>query len=80
MLSGELVVVGKNKAIINLHNKKHPDKVLVHFKDTCEIVPCNSGVLDSLSWSVSVRDGKHYYLTIEWEVNGVREIKWDAFW
>lgn len=93
MQSGELVVTSKDKAEIEL-GKRHPDRVIVRFKDDHVIVPCNPKHHDELRWEVKNRHHHHphdhrhdhckhedsYVLTIKWHVTGVRTIEWHVFY
>jgi hypothetical protein len=89
MQSGTLTVTGNNSTLIPLLG--HPHKVLVHFKDEIEPVPCNPHHHhDHLEHKIEHIDedrrhhhepGHHhhdrqYALFIRWEVSGVREIDW----
>lgn len=88
MQSGSLTVTGNNSTIIPLIGYVH--KVLVRFKDECEVFPCNNHHHDHLSHKIEYEDedprhhnapGHHHHdrkfvLFLKWEVNGVREIEW----
>ena len=81
MQSGEIIVTGKDEAVINLKGK--PSKVIVHFKDHSHVVPCNHHHHDELEWEVQRYKRHHqhlsgYVLVIKWDVTNVREIKWSA--
>ena len=73
IMSGELLVVGKNSLQINLRNGK-PDTVLVEFKGHPHHVPCNPHH-DRVEWEIHE---KHYgfVLVIKWDVSSAREIIW----
>jgi len=86
-VSGELNVIGTD--LVNIELKRHPREVLVFFKDECVVVPCNPRHFDSVEWVL--HDGKtchnhdhhhdkhdHHknYLTIKWDVSGLRSIYW----
>lgn len=80
MQSGELIVIGKDKAVIHLHNC--PSRVVVLFKDECVIAPCNPHHHDSLEWEVFHPHSHHHpsTLVIKWHVSGVREINWRVYY
>jgi len=81
MLSGEIVVVGKNSLSIPL--ERMPAEVKVHFKDALELVPCNPHHTDTLEYSVHRTNNSHHYkyaLIINWLVSGVREIEWHVLY
>lgn len=76
-LSGELLVTGKNEAIINI--VRDPERVHVHFVGDPEIVPCNPVHTDWLEWRVCEIERHHkkdFVLIINWGVTGVRKIFW----
>jgi len=77
MQSGELIVTEKNNIHIPLDNA--PAEVKVHFKDECEMVPCNPHDVDLLEFFVKNFNDK-FVLVIRWSVSGVREIKWQVFY
>lgn len=80
MQKGELIVSGKDKIKIDLHG--FPREVKVEFSDQCVIVPCNPHHHDFVEFEVhssqSNRGG--FVLVISWDVTGVREIKWAAYY
>lgn len=86
MQSGELFVIGKDKAVIHLRD--FPSHLVVSFKDECEIIPCNPHHYDSLEWEVCLphhhhhthHSTHHFTLVIKWQVTGVREIHWAAYY
>jgi hypothetical protein len=80
MRKGELLVIGSDSIAINLRNTSHPDDVSVHFKDVCEVVPCDPGHEDDLQWWCSQGDDGYYYLNIAWNVSGTREVAWTVCW
>lgn len=79
MQSGEFNVIGKDEVQVSLLG--FPSKVKVEFTDHCMVIPCNPHHRDSLEWEV-VRTHHHhggFTLIIKWEVTGVRDIKWTAW-
>jgi len=78
MQAGELIVTGKDKAVIPLHGL--PRKVNVHFKHGCDVVPCNPQHEDCLEYEIQSNHCHHHHhdfvLVIKWHVSGVREIVW----
>ena len=80
MQSGELIVTGKDSAVIVL--SKFPSQVVVDFKDECAVVLCNPHHNDHLEWEVkpSGKVPQRVILVIKWNVTGVREIKWTAYY
>jgi hypothetical protein len=72
MASGELIVTGNGAAQIQLIGQ--PVRMNVYFDDEGEIiVPCNPHYYDKLDWTISGN-----VLTINYQVYGVRAIKWDV--
>lgn len=80
MQSGELIVTGKDQVVIPLNG--FPSQVVVDFKDECDVVPCNPHHNDQLEWEVSHSNTipPQVILIINWDVTGVREIKWTAYY
>jgi hypothetical protein len=80
MQSGELFVTGKDEAIIALNG--FPRKVRVDFKGEPVVTPCNPHHHDKLEWEVHRSHHHHggFILIIKWEVTGVREIEWTAWY
>ena len=80
MQSGELIVTGKDKAVIPLRG--FPSKVTCHFKHPLDVVPCNPHHEDSLEYDIHVSHSHHsgFVLIIKWSVSGVREIVWHAYY
>lgn len=78
MQSGELIVTGKDQAVIHLHGR--PCKVSCHFKHPHDVVPCNPHHEDYLEYDVHVSHTHHggFVLIIKWSVTGVRDIVWHA--
>lgn len=77
MQSGELIVIGKDKAVIPLHG--FPCAVKAYFKHNMHLIPCNPNHSDSLEYEVMVaHQNKHkgFVLVIKWNVSGVRDIVW----
>lgn len=77
MQAGELIVTGKDKAIIPLHGL--PREVKAHFKHPFDHVPCNPHHEDCLEYEVQSNHHHHhrgFVLVIKWHVSGVREIVW----
>lgn len=88
MQSGELTVTGKGSSLIPLSGR--PREVIVHFKREHEPVPCNPHHHDRLEHKIEFEDedqrshhkvnhhhhGRLFFLFIEWEVSGFREIEW----
>lgn len=88
MQSGELIVTGKDSIRILLHG--YPREITVRFKHDHHPVPCNPNDADWLEYEVVHEDedprlhahpGHHhhdrqFYLSIKWDVSGVREIVW----
>lgn len=88
MQSGELTVTGKGSSLIPLSAR--PREVLVRFKREHEPVPCAPHHHDRLEHRIEHEDedtrdhhrvGHHhhdrlFFLFIEWEVSGLREIEW----
>ena len=76
MQAGELIVTGKDKAIIPLHG--YPREVNCHFKHGLDMVPCNPHHNDELEYEVHTSHHHHggFVLIIQWHVSGVREITW----
>lgn len=88
MQSGELTVTGCNSTRIPI--AAWPRQVIVRFKHEHEIVPCNPHHKDELEFEIigideHLRDhrkpGHHhhdrqFFLVINWEVSGIREIVW----
>jgi hypothetical protein len=73
MQSGELIVINVGEAQIELDGL--PIKMIVGFSDRGDIiVPCNPHHFDKLDWEVN-----HNILIIKWQVNGIREVKWDVW-
>ena len=80
MQSGELIVTGKDKAIIPLNG--FPSEVKAHFKDDEVVVPCNPIHADTLEYEVHASNtvAGGFVLIISWDVTNVREIVWHAFY
>lgn len=78
MQSGELIVTGKDKAVIPLHG--NPCRISCQFKHSHDVVPCNPHHEDYLEYDVHISHSHHsgYVLIIKWSVSGVREIVWHA--
>ncbi len=78
MQSGELIVTGKDQAVIPLRGLPH--RVTCHFTHPQDPVPCNPHHEDWLEYSVHHSFSHHggFSLHIKWEVTGVREIVWHA--
>ena len=81
MQAGELIVTGKDKAIIPLHGL--PLEVKVRFRNPLDHVPCNPQHEDCLEYEVQSSGHHHHHshhcgfvLVIKWHVSGVREIVW----
>jgi len=77
MQAGELIVTGKDQAIISLHGL--PREVNCHFKHPIDHVPCNPHHEDSLEYEIQSDHHHHhreFVLVIKWHVSGVREIAW----
>ncbi len=55
-----------------------PKRIKVEFKDSPNHVPCDPHH-DKLSWDIKKIHGKHF-LIINWNVSGIREIKWMLFY
>ena len=86
MQSGTLTVTGKNSTIIPLSGR--PRETEVHFKHEHNPVPCNPHHHDHLEWKVIFEDedakshhkvnhhhhDRLFFLMIEWDVSGLREI------
>jgi hypothetical protein len=75
MQQGELIVTGKDQAVIPLNS--FPSEVKAHFIDELELVPCNPHNFDTLEYEVT-STSQGVFLVINWSVTGVREIKWHA--
>lgn len=75
---GELLVVGQGHIDIDLPISGL-DCVEVFFKEKChtEHVPCDPGHSDSLSYHYH-KKGKHWTLTIKWQVQAPATIGWIA--
>jgi hypothetical protein len=71
MLSGEMIVMGTKEAHIELTSK--PIRLNVEFSDTGIIIPCDPSP-DILEFSV-----QNNILTIRWQVSGIREIQYKAW-
>ena len=81
MQSGELTVSGKDTYRIDLRGL--PQEVRVHFVDDDCVTPCDPHhYVDSLEFEVHASNHNHhgFVLVISWEVRGVREIKWSAYY
>lgn len=92
MLSGELIVTGKEDVEIELGNR-HPKYIVVRFKDHHMMIPCNPKHHDHLKWEVKNHHQSHkhdrrhehcnhedrYVLKIYWHVTGVRHISWVVY-
>ena len=88
MQSGELIVSGKDKVVISLHD--FPSKVSVAFTDEPVLVPCSPKHADMLEWEIEKRSCKCKHgknkkhtcvdLVIKWNVNGVRDVKWEVYY
>lgn len=82
MVSGEIIVTGKNH--IEFELKERPHHTRVFFKDDCISVPCNPTHYDELEWFIRERtDGEvggfhshKFYLEIFWNVSDSRAIVW----
>ena len=80
MQAGELIVTGRDRAVIPLHGL--PREVKCHFKHGCDVVPCNPHHEDCLEYEVESHHSHHhnhhrsFVLVIKWHVSGVREIVW----
>jgi hypothetical protein len=88
MHSGALTVTGENSTRILLSGR--PREVSVRFRHEKEPHPCNPHHHDHLDWEIiHVDEDQHehrkvihhhhdrqFFLYIEWEVFGVREIDW----
>ena len=73
MITGNLIVMGTNQVQVELGSK--PIRLEVSFSDSGDIiVPCNPHYSDKLDWTIS-----NGILTINWQVSGVREIKWNVW-
>jgi hypothetical protein len=73
MQHGELIIMGTDTAQFALNGV--PIKISVEFSDEGEIiVPCNPHFHDTLTWSIH-----NNILIVRWQVNGIREIKWKAW-
>lgn len=57
MQAGELIVTGKDKAVIPLHGL--PRKVNCHFKHGCDVVPCNPQHEDCLEYEIQSNHCHH---------------------
>jgi len=72
MVSGELIVIGNGTAQIQLTGQ--PIRMSVYFDDEGEIiVPCNPHYHDTLDWVINGS-----ILTINYQVSGIRAIKWNV--
>ncbi len=81
MLEGEITVVGKDTASIDLCSKRHPEKIVCHFKPKHHHhVPCNPHQEDHLQWSCSQHKNGHFYLIISWNTTSERDIEWFVSW
>ena len=80
MLKGELIIVGADSIVIDLHNTKHPEDISVKFHGAPTWIPCNSAHIDDLQWFCSQSSTGGFLLTISWSVSTPREIKWSACW
>ena len=80
MQSGELIVIGNNSISIPL--SKMPSEVKAHFKDELNFVPCNPHNADYIEYEVQVsfKTKGGFVLVINWNVSGVREIAWHAYY
>lgn len=81
MQSGELVVSGKDKIQIRLTGL--PVKVDAYFSDNCEPVDhCGTHHTDQVEYEIHTSHTHHhtYLLVISWNVAGVREVKWTAYY
>lgn len=93
MVSGELIVTGKNHAELAL--ERRPTHVKVYFKDDCVVVPCNPTHFDELEWRIREqidrevntrsrsrdRDRhKSFFLEISWDVSASRAIMWEVIY
>ncbi len=78
---GKLVVRGHDRVELTL--KHFPKKIEVKFLPKCTS-PCDQPIhgCDKLNWDVKRVChgfyGHRYILTISWQVNGTREISWEA--
>lgn len=73
MISGELLVAGKDEIEIELQHGR-PDAVIVEFRKHPQHIPCNPQQ-DRLEWEIHHRHGK-FVLLIKWNVVGTREVIW----
>jgi hypothetical protein len=79
MQIGELIVVGKDQAVIHL--LKLPHKVHVRFKHEQQIVPCAPHDYDSLEFEILCNYEGHrhpFNLVIKWNTSAPREIVWSV--
>lgn len=92
MQSGTLTVTGENLTRIPLLGR--PRHTEVHFTHEKEPHPCNPHHHDHLEWRIEREDEdphehrkmphhhqeRLFFLVIEWEVSGVREIDWHVIY
>ena len=73
MQKGELIIMGSDSAQFELNGS--PIKISVEFSDQGEIItPCNPHYHDTLNWTLH-----NGLLNITWNVSGIREIQFKAW-
>jgi hypothetical protein len=83
MQSGELVVTATGSLTIPLAGE--PREVSVRFRHPHHHIPCNPHHHDKLEYQITSEHLKlhhdHlFFLVIEWEVSGIREIEWSVLY
>jgi hypothetical protein len=76
MLSGELDILGDNSVSIPLSGGQ-PARVRVYFCGEPVEIPCSAPAPDQLEFD-TVHNPNGWYLFIQWNVVGVRRIRWEA--
>lgn len=65
-----------NHGSLEVHLKRHPDKVDIYFCDDSVEIPCNPANSDKIEWELKHLHSNKPILMIKWNVVGVREIEW----